>query len=489
MTTTATPHRAAVPTGRDSFGRLVRAEFTKLRSVRRWMIGLFVAAGLTLLAGFVGASGSSAEVPPEEINPVGPDGEQVQDELYLVHRPLAGDGSVTAQVTSQANSQEWAGAGVIIKESTEPGSQYAAVLVTPGHGVRFSADYTTNLGGSDGTAPRWLRLVRAGDQITGYESADGAAWSEVGTVELDSLPDTVELGMFVTSPNEQEVSRNFGSSSVGGGSTLGTATFENVQVEPEAPSATWQGYDGSRAEPGSFTEEDGVFTVNGSGNLAPSSGPDVVNLSLTGLLVGQIAIIAVAVLFVTSEYKRGMIRTTLAVSPRRGRMLAAKAIVIGAATFVVGLVVAVATFFLIVPVLYSNGFGQPAYLEPSLTDWPVLRALFGTGFYLALVALLSLGVATIFRRSAGAIALLIVLFVVPFIVQGGLPLTTAQWLIRSTPTAGQAITRTVEPNPFDASADIEVQNWIDPWPGLAVLAAYAAAALALGYWRLRRRDA
>jgi ABC-type transport system involved in multi-copper enzyme maturation permease subunit len=492
MTINAADRRTAEPTGHDSFGGLVRAEFTKLRSVRRWLIGLFVALGLSLLVSFIGSSGSGAEHGPDaRIDPVGPHGEQVRDELYLVHQPLSGDGSITAQVTSQEDSNEWAAAGVIVKESTEPGSQYAAMMVTPGHGVRFHANYRTNRAGPEGTAPRWLRLTRTGDRITGYESTDGATWNEVGSIELDGLPDTVEAGMFVTSPEQFEIDRTFGSTSVGGGSTFGTATFDNVQTEPAPPAGAWEGYDSSDGDqPGRFTEAGGVFTVSGSGHLAPAPAPDVVQISLTGLQIGQIALVAVAVLFITSEYRRGMIRTTLAVSPRRGRVLAAKAIVIGAVAFLIGLVIALVTYFLVVPVLYGNGMGQPWFLEPSLTDWPVQRALVGAGIYLALVALLSLGLATALRRSAAAITALILLLIVPFIVQGGLPLTAAQWLMRGTPgSAGSAITRTVEPDPFNPSAAVDVETMVAPLPGVAVLAAYAAAAMALGYWRLRRRDA
>jgi ABC-type transport system involved in multi-copper enzyme maturation permease subunit len=294
--------------------------------------------------------------------------------------------------------------------------------------------------------------------------------------------------MFVLSPHEYEIDRSFGATSVGGSSTVGTATFENVALEPGT--AAWEGYEVSEGnEPGSFTEANGTFTISGSGNLAPDPPPDVVQISLTGIQIGQIAVVAVAVLFITTEFRRGMIRTTLAVSPRRGRVLAAKAIVIGTVMFVMGLLIALTTFWFILPVLYGNGMGQPWFPEPSLTDGPVLRALAGTGVYLALVGVLSLGLATIFRRSAGAIATMIVMLIVPFIVSGGLPLTAAQWLMRLTPGAGMAIMRTIEPDPFNPASTVELETIVSPWPGLAVLALYAAATMALGYWRLRRRDA
>jgi ABC-type transport system involved in multi-copper enzyme maturation permease subunit len=476
----------------DGFWQLLRAEWTKLRSVRRWVIGLFTVVLVTMLFSLIGAAGSSTDINqhPEMLGPVGPEGDRVQDQLYLVHQPLAGDGSITARVASQANSHERAKAGVMMRESTQPGSRYAAVLVTPGEGVRFHANYTTDRPGGTGAAPRWLRLTRTGSTITGYESADGTDWSEVGTVELEGLPDAIEVGVFVNSPNQIRTERSVGGTGVGGVPTVGTARFDNVRVEPPSPGASWRSLDlwNRMGEPGSSTERDGAFTLTGSGDIGPDWGEsDIAQLSLTGIFAGQIAVIAVAVLFITAEFKRGMIRTTFAASPRRGRVLAAKAMVIGTVTFALGVLASVVTFLIARPVLRGNGFGPPAYELPSLTDGPVLRAIAGAALFLTMVALLGLGVGTILRRSAGAIAGLIVLLVVPFIIQGGFPLTVAQWLIRSTPIAGMSVLQTTEPDPYLPVTD--PMNMATPVAGLAVAAGWAAAALALAYWRIRRRDA
>ena len=86
----------------------------------------------------------------------------------------------------------WAKAGIIIKASTRPGSAYAAMMVTGGHGVRMQYDYTGDMPGLAGAvsaaSPRWLRLTRSGDTITGYDSANGTHWTKVGTVTLAGLP-------------------------------------------------------------------------------------------------------------------------------------------------------------------------------------------------------------------------------------------------------------------------------------------------------------
>ncbi|MGH3681183.1 MAG: ABC transporter permease subunit [Natronosporangium sp.] len=474
------------------FGRLLRAEWTKLRSVRRWLLGMAAAVLLTLLISLLTAAGSGTDLNqhPEELGPLGPTGERVRDQLHLAHQPLAGDGSITARVTAQENSHESARAGLMIRESLVPGSRYAAVFVTPGHGVRFQANYRPDQDSAGSGAPRWLRLTRVGDTVTGYESPDGTSWREVGAVELDGLPAGALAGFFVNSPDEFEYERFVGgSSSSGERPTLGTATFDQVRVEPAAPGVRWQATDSSVGfvGPGEMEQDGDRFTLIGAGDLAvrpPDT--DVAQMSLFGVILGQIAVAVVAVLFITSEFRRGMIRTSFAASPRRGRVLAAKAIVIGAASFLVGLVASVTAFLASQPLLRESGFGPPAYPVPSLTDWPVLRAVVGAAVLLALVAVLGLGLGAILRRGAGAIAVVVVLVLVPIFVEGGLPLTAAQWLVRSTPVAGQAI---LQSQPVAPHEQITAQGMASPLPGLGVVALYAAASLAIGYWRLRRRDA
>jgi ABC-type transport system involved in multi-copper enzyme maturation permease subunit len=474
------------------FRLLVRAEWTKLRSVRRWVLGLLAAVPLTLAFSLLtgGSSGTDLNDHPEELGPIGPAGERVKDAYSMLHQPLAGDGSLTARVAELTGEEgfghEWAKAGIMLRESTEPGSRYAAVLVTPEHGVRLQANYTTDLAGSDSPAPRWLRLTRTGDTITGYESADGSAWDEVGAVELAGLPPTVEVGLFATSPDRLEVETSVGSSSVGARPALATGTFDNVQTDAPGP---WREYDSSRGfvGGGGTAEVNGVFTVTGSGDIGPNPpDDDVTQLSLLGATFGLIAMVAIGVLFITAEYRRGMIRTTFAASPRRGRVLVAKAIVLGAAAFVVGLVASLTAFLVTQPILRANGFGPPGYPIPSLADWPVLRAVVGAAVFLALVAVLSLGVGAILRRSAGAIAVVVVALIPLTILVGGLPLTAAQWVMRTTPAAGLAILQTIE---VDHDATVEPWGMAPPLAGLGVLAAYAAAALAVAVWLVRRRDA
>src|SRR6266568_4830095 len=213
---------------REGLARLLWAEFTKFRTVRAWVIALCAAAVVFVLLSLLSAFESRAPVPAV---PTGPGGEAVSDTYMFVHRTLAGDGALTARVASlsgahtppspasgnavsqsskgQLGSQlqpglaPWAKAGIILEPDTNQGTAYAAVMVTGSHGVQMQYDYTHDSPGIAGAAgpssPRWLRLTRAGDVITGYDSADGARWTQVGAVTLSGLPSAVPGGLFTAS--------------------------------------------------------------------------------------------------------------------------------------------------------------------------------------------------------------------------------------------------------------------------------------------------
>lgn len=441
---TVASYRSTV-SGHDGFGTILLAEWTKLRSVRGWVLTLVAAVALTVTVGILMALG---------IN--GPAGDG-RDGIGFAPRQLSADGSVVARVVSQDDTNPRAKAGLLLRDGDGRDAAYAAVMVTP-EGVRAESSSGAVVDGSAGTAPRWLKLTRSGASVTAFESPDGSAWSRVGTVELDGLPAAAEVGPFVASPSRVEVERELGGESIDEVSTGGTATFERMRLEPEG-SAIWPG----------------TVALSGSGDLRPDEfGDDIVQTTLSGVLVGLLAIVALAALFITSEYERGTIRTTFAATPRRGRVLAAKAVVLTASTFGAGLVAAPGAFLLCGAVLRSRGV-----VTASLLDGPALRAVVGTAALLAVVALLSLGVATIVRRAAAAISVVLLLLLIPQIIATGLPLSAAKWLERLTPSAGFAIQETV--HRYDTA--------IDPWGGFGVLCGYAAVALALATWQLRRSDA
>jgi ABC-type transport system involved in multi-copper enzyme maturation permease subunit len=534
--TTITPYRPPAQDGRDGFGQLLHAEWTKFRTVRGWVIGMIVAvvvtAGLGVFLARASANPScSSQTTGGQHGPVrhgaacagpvyavGPGGQPVQDQFYFVRQPLAGNGSLTVRVTSLTalgqgtnNGQPfgamlvpWSKAGIIIKDGTSQGSAYAAMMVTGGNGVRMQWNYTGDTPGLSGAvsaaSPRWLRLTRDGDTITGYDSADGTYWTEVGTVALAGLPSTVQAGLFVTSPPYSTYSSSLG---VGNGSsnpTQATGVFDHVSQTGTWPARAWTGdYLIGPTEMGvqgnGYHQAAGRFTVTGAGDIAPlisgalNDGPNItVRDYLLGTFAGLIAVAVVATMFMTAEYRRGLIRITLAASPDRGRVLAAKAIVIGSAAFVVGLAAAAVT--VIVGTDIAHGSGTSLFPEP----WPTeLRIIVGTAALVAVTAILTLAIATMVRRSATAILIVIVTVVIPFVLSAppGIPTSVVEWLLRVTPAAAFAVQQP-QPQYHQVQANYIPSSGffpLAPWAGFAVLCGWTVIALAGAAYLLRRRDA
>jgi ABC-type transport system involved in multi-copper enzyme maturation permease subunit len=542
-TGTISPAFAPTTSGADrgGFGQLLHAEWTKFRTVRGWVIGMVVAALLIVLLGLLTTSGG--DIGCQTSNgpalsgkaclpyiPRGPGGEVVTDSFYFVHQTLAGNGTITARVISltgqHANLSNgpvhatgqgpdlvpglmpWSKAGIIIKQNTRQGSAYAAMLVTGSHGVRMQYNYVHDTAGLPGSvsaaSPRWLRLTRSGDTIIGYDSADGRHWTEVGVAQLSGLPATVQIGMFATSPNYVRTSTSFGGQSSQGGPSQATGVFDDVSLSGGTSGGTWAGTaigDGggfvriATGQNAAFKDMGGTFTMTGSGDIAPvtpgagSSLPTAtIGQSLTGAFVGLIAIVVIAAMFFTAEFRRGLIRTTLAATPRRGPVLAAKALVIGGVTFVVGLVACAVAVAVCVPIMENHG--QVVLPVSALTQ---VRVIVGTAAMLAVAAAFATAIGAVLRRSAAAITIVIVAVVLPFLLDAlnVLPSGAGAWLLRLTPAAGLAVEQSIPQYPQVTTAYSPAQGIypLPPWAGFLVLCGYAAAALALALVVLRRRDA
>ncbi|MFC1432699.1 ABC transporter permease [Streptacidiphilus sp. N1-3] len=211
-------------------------------------------------------------------------------------------------------------------------------------------------------------------------------------------------------------------------------------------------------------------------------GQDAARLSLTGIQFGQAAVAVLAVLVISGEYSTGMIRTSLTAVPRRTVLLAAKAAVLTGAVLATATVAVLGSVLAGRLILPGSGFtAAHGYPPLSLADGPTLRAAAGSVLYLALIALLSLGVATAVRDSAAAVAIVLaLLYLFPVVSQ---VVTDPHWhrhLQQIAPmTAGLAVQTTTGLRGLP----------IGPWAGLGVLAAWAAGALLLGGTLLRARDA
>jgi ABC-2 type transport system permease protein len=215
---------------------------------------------------------------------------------------------------------------------------------------------------------------------------------------------------------------------------------------------------------------------------AVGCGQDPAKISFTGVDLGQAVVAVVAVLVVGGEYGTGMIRTTLAAMPRRLTVLGAKAIVVTGLVLAAGTIAVLGSLLAGRFILPGHGF-TPAHGFPplSLGDGPVLRAAAGSVLYLALIALLSLGIATVVRDSAAAIGLVLgLLYLFPIFAALITDRTVQRHLLQAAPmTAG-----------LDIQATTGLRSLpLGPWAGLGVLAAWAAGALLAGGLLLRLRDA
>lgn len=196
------------------------------------------------------------------------------------------------------------------------------------------------------------------------------------------------------------------------------------------------------------------------------AGSDAVLNAFFALNFGQIAAIAFGATAVSSEFLNGALRISLAAVPRRSLFYAAKMTAIGGSVLVVGLVTSFAAFLVGQLFLgeHAIGLGHPG----------ALRAAFGGGIYLALMALLAAGLTALLRSAVAVLSLLIpLLLIVPFVF-----VDIAGAAVRYLPDrAGQAV---LHQNPDDG---------LGPWTGLVVAAVWSAAALLAGWWAVRDRDA
>jgi hypothetical protein len=479
---------------------LVRREWSTFRSRAR-LLAMTTAVLVSVLLGVLVAAGnqSSCSQGPVEVpcptEPVGPDGRTVRDQFTFVHRPLGENGEITVRMTDMTGIitypppdhdeivpglVPWAKAGIVLKDGVRPGSAYAALMVTGSHGVRMQYGFTEDIAGSpagvSAAVPRWLRLVRSGATVTGFESVDGARWTEVGTAHLPGLPSTVQVGLFAASPGNLTLRTvGLGGSAPESRFTQTTAAFDSVSTTGAAAdgwsvstvgrsaSTDWEKF---HKAPG-LVETGGTLTVTGSGDIAPA-GPDgghPVERSLVGLPIGMIIVLVLAVRYATGA------------PPASGRALAARAIVMGSAALAAGLVTAGVVVPVGAAILSANGV--PVLATPVPT---VARAVLGVGALFGVAAVLALALGALVRRAwvagilaTAAIALPAVLAVLP------LPDDMSDWLLSLTPAAGFAVQQT-QPEYPQVLAHYAPAGGYFPlpwWAGFAVLCGYAAVGLGL----------
>lgn len=144
------------------------------------------------------------------IEGAGPDIWLTADGFAYVYTTLSGDGTITARVTSQENTNGWAKCGVMMRETLDADSEHALMAITPGGNSSFirrvgwagASSSSTNVAGA--STPWWVRLVRVDDTFTGYVSADGQSWTLINSATLDTGSD-IYVGLAVCSHTTSEL--------------------------------------------------------------------------------------------------------------------------------------------------------------------------------------------------------------------------------------------------------------------------------------------
>jgi ABC-2 type transport system permease protein len=200
---------------------------------------------------------------------------------------------------------------------------------------------------------------------------------------------------------------------------------------------------------------------------------DPTSNSLGALYLGQLALVVLGALVITTEYSTGMIRTSLTAMPRRGTVFAAKALVFTAISLVVGEVISFVLFFLGQKLLQSTGHSA------TLSQPGVLRAVIGGGLFLAGCGLFSFALGAILRHTAGAISAAVgILFVLP-LVSNAFPHSWQEWLDKFLPSSAGAEIWSVR----------RAAMMYSPWTEFFIFLAWIAVLLVAGMFLFRTRDA
>ena len=152
------------------------------------------------------------------VNGAGSDIWGTTDQFQYAYKSLSGDGTIIARVIGQDPTDPWAKSGVMIKQSTTAGSNYASLMTTPSNGVHLESNFNFDQTGAPTTSlPVWLKLTRTGATITAFQSADGITWTQVGNPITITMTDPVTFGLFVCSHNS---------------AAINVTKFDNVSTTP-----------------------------------------------------------------------------------------------------------------------------------------------------------------------------------------------------------------------------------------------------------------
>ena len=132
------------------------------------------------------------------------------DGFHFAYQYVSGNCEMVTKVESLEGTNEWAKAGLMIRETLDGGSKMTYACVTNRSGITWHQRQETNAAVNGGdpepniSAPYWLKINRTGDTFSFYKSADGKSWQLMGNTNV-SMAKNVYIGFAVTSHDNNEL--------------------------------------------------------------------------------------------------------------------------------------------------------------------------------------------------------------------------------------------------------------------------------------------
>ncbi|MFK7907464.1 MAG: LamG-like jellyroll fold domain-containing protein, partial [Chitinophagales bacterium] len=202
-------------------------------------------------ASLSGSSCYDASTGTHTIEAAGNDIWNAADEFRYVYQSFSGNGEIVARVSSLVQTDNWAKAGVMMRESLSDDSKHASMFVTAVNGTAFqyrsgTGSNSSHVSGGSSSIPYWVKLERIGNTFKAYKSSNGTNWSLVGTQTI-SMASTIYIGLAATSHNT---------------GTLTTATIDNVSINGVSKTTVNSSIDAEvalNAYPNPFVEHINVY--------------------------------------------------------------------------------------------------------------------------------------------------------------------------------------------------------------------------------------
>ena len=242
----------------------------KLTAPRDWTVGPIGELSLWF-RGYPDSVGSFTEGPvgTYTMTASGADIWYAADEFHFAYKMLTGPGTIIAKVENVDNTNVWAKAGVMIRETLDPGSKFAAVYITPGNGCRFQARMDTDIDATSDTsvvtaeqtaivAPYWAKLERdVSGNFRGYYSADGVTWRQMSwNPQNIPMSSNVYIGLAVTSHDAALTCEAVLSNVTTTGSVTGQWAHQDIGIVNNDPEPMYVALSNSTGSPAVVYHED-----------------------------------------------------------------------------------------------------------------------------------------------------------------------------------------------------------------------------------------